>query len=324
MTGRVLRLELVAAGLGIIALALPALALPAAQTGLATETTLATAIRDQNGFTQATLSISVAGRDGSPATGVVTIEDAGKPLAGAALNSNGRATSELSLAPGEHHLTAVYAGDETHEASVSQGAAVAAVTGSTPDFAISVAPTTVSLKQGQSSTVTVSVTPVNAASLTSPMFVALSCAGLPDQSTCTFTPTNVQLLPNATAAVTSSMVIATVSGSTTVSKLNPIEAGPSKTVTLCILLPGVLGLAGIAFGARRKAWLSRLSLLGLLALITVLGTAGCSPLYNYRNHGPSANLPTPAGSYTLNVTAQSSNGVTAVAHSTTLALTVTQ
>jgi hypothetical protein len=54
----------------------------------------------------------------------------------------------------------------------------------------------------------------------------------------------------------------------------------------------------------------------------VLGTTGCNPLYNYRNHGPSPNLPTPAGTFTLLVTAQSSNGVTATTHSTTMVLTV--
>jgi hypothetical protein len=333
LTGRGLRLEfrgpqrqvfvagVTVAGLGI-ALMLPALAFAAGQAGLATETTLNTEIHDRNGLTQATLSIAVAGRDGLPAAGAVVIEDEGKPIAGVALNAEGRATSVLTLPPGDHQLTAAYAGDATHQASVSRGAAVAAATGGVPDFSVSVAPATLTLKQGQSGTVMASITPINAGSLSTPMFVALSCAGLPDQAACTFTPTNVQVLPNATAAVTSSIVIATVSGSTT--RLAPLHAGPSSRVAWCVLLPGVLGLAGLAFGARRKAWLSRLSLLGLLALVTVLGTAGCSPLYNYRNHGPPHNLPTPAGSYTLIVTAQSSNGVTAVTHLTSLALTVTQ
>ena len=321
LTGRSLRLELLAAGLGI-ALALPALALPARQSGLATETRLNTEIHDQAGLTRATLSIAVQGRDGQPATGAVEIQDAGKPIAGVALDADGRATSVLTLTPGDHQLTAVYAGDATHEASISRSAAVSAVTGGAPDFGVSIAPTTLSLKQGQSGNILVSVTPVNAASLTAPMFVALSCAGLPDQATCTFTPTNVQVLPNATTPVTSSMVIATVAGSTT--KMSPLQAGPSSSVTWCVLLPGVVSLAGLAFGTRRKAWLSRMSLLALLALIAVIGTTGCSPLYRYREHGPPPNRPTPAGTYTLNVTAQSSNGVTAVAHSTSLVLTVTQ
>lgn len=323
--GRALRLELVA-GLGIAvalpALALPALALPSGSSGTATETTLAAETHDQDGHTLATLSVSVAGRDGQPASGAVVIEDGGKPIAGAALNAEGRATSVLSLAPGDHHLTAQYAGDETHLASVSQVSAVAAVTGTTAGFSISVAPGSVSLKQGQSSAVIASVTPINASSLTAPMFVALSCAGLPDQSTCTFTPQNIQILPNATTAVTSSMVLATSLGRQT--RVVPVHAAHANTVAWCVLVPGALGLAGLAFGARRRVWLSRISVLGFLAVVTVLGTTGCNPLYDYENHGPSPNLPTPAGSYTLIVTAQSSNGVTAVTQSTTMGLTVSQ
>jgi hypothetical protein len=320
--GRLWRSELVAVGLGI-ALALPALGLPAGESpGLATQTTLATEIHDQNGLTQATLSVSVSGRDGLPATGAVVIQDEGKPVAGVALNSEGRAFSTVTLTPGEHHLTAAYAGDQTHQSSVSQISPVAAQTGTTPDFSISVAPATLTLAQGQSGSVVASITPINASSLTAPMFVAMSCAGLPDQSKCTFTPANIQILPNATTAVTSTMVITTVLGSQ--SRLTPRESGHAHMVAWCILLPGAFGLAGLAFGARRRAWISRLSLLGLIAMVTILGTTGCSPLYDYRNHGPSPNLPTPPGNYTLNVTAQSSNGITATAHTATMVLTVTQ
>ena len=60
----------------------------------------------------------------------------------------------------------------------------------------------------------------------------------------------------------------------------------------------------------------------MVALIGVLGTTGCNPLYDYRNHGPSPTLPTPAGTFTLLVTAQSSNGVTATTHSTSMVLIV--
>jgi hypothetical protein len=93
-------------------------------------------------------------------------------------------------------------------------------------------------------------------------------------------------------------------------------------VAWAILLPGALSLAGLAFSARRRRWLSRLVLLALLALITTLGATACSPLYNYYNHGPPYNLPTPAGSYTLTIEAQSSNGVSATTHTTSFALTV--
>ena len=331
LIGRALRLEFwgslvagapVIAGMGI-ALALPALALPAGQSGgLATDTTLAAETRDQSGLTQATLSVTVIGRDGQPATGAVVIQDEGKPIAGVALDSEGRATSTISLPPGDHHLTAAYAGDLTHQASVSQISAVPAATGATPDFSISVAPASLSLKQGQSGSVVASITPINASSLTAPMFVTLSCGGLPDQAKCTFTPQNLQVLPNTTTPVTSSLVVSTVMGSAM--RVTPPQTTHAHPVAWCVLLPGALGLAGLAFGARRRAWLSRLSLFGLVALVTILGTAGCSPLYNYYNHGPSPNLPTPAGAYTLNVTAQSSNGVSAATHITNMVLIVTQ
>jgi len=84
----------------------------------------------------------------------------------------------------------------------------------------------------------------------------------------------------------------------------------------------MLGLGGLAWGARRRRWISRASLLALLAVVTVLGTTGCNPRYYYYNHGPDTNLPTPSGSYTITITGQSSNGITAVTNSTTLALTV--
>jgi hypothetical protein len=54
----------------------------------------------------------------------------------------------------------------------------------------------------------------------------------------------------------------------------------------------------------------------------MLGATACNARYDYYNHGPPIPPPTPAGTYTVTVTAQSSNGVTAITNSTTLALTV--
>ena len=138
LIGRGWRLELIAA-LGA-ALAVPALAAPAGSSGLATQTTLSAEFHDIAGSTQATLRVTVTGQDGLPATGAVVLKDAGKPLAGVALDAQGHATSTLSLLPGQHSLTAVYAGDTTHQGSVSELSPVRAVTSSTPDFGITVAP----------------------------------------------------------------------------------------------------------------------------------------------------------------------------------------
>ena len=313
---RSLRLKLVA-GLGI-ALAMPALALAAQSApGLATQTTLTAETHDLAGRTQATVAISVLGEDGQPASGAVSISDQGTPLAGAALNAQGQASVVLDLPAGAHALTAVYAGDTAHLASRSLAALVHAQVSSTPNFAISVVPATLTLTAGQSGTVVASVTPQNSSALTAPMFVTLSCSGLPDQSACTFTPENVEILPNAAAAITSSMVITTQKASSVVA------ARPSsKNVSWAFLLPGALGLGGLAWGSRRRARLNRLSLLALVAFVAMLGTTGCNARYDYFHHGPPTNPATPAGTYTVTVTAQSSNGVTAITNSTTLALTV--
>jgi hypothetical protein len=95
-----------------------------------------------------------------------------------------------------------------------------------------------------------------------------------------------------------------------------------KPISWAFLLPGVLGLGGLAWGARRHAWLSRLSLVALLGLMATLGATGCSPLYRYYQHGPGDTPATPAGTYTIVVTAQSNNGVSAITTNTTMVLTV--
>lgn len=315
--GRALRLELIA-GLGI-ALALPTLAFSAqGKISLSTQTTLSSQISDVDAHTRATLSVSVAGEDGQPATGAVVIKDGTREIAGVTLDAQGHATATVELTAGAHNLTADYKGDATHLASAAVADPISAAASTTPDFTVSVAPASLSLTAGQSGSLIVSVTPVNASSLTAPMFVTLSCSAMPDQSSCTFTPQNVEILPSATADVTSSVVVATQAGSAAQAKL----AGGTNKVALAILLPGSLALLGLAFGARRRRWLSRLALIALVGFVTMLGATACNPLYNYENHGPTQNLPTPSGTYTVKISAQTSNGVTATTHSTTFALTV--
>jgi hypothetical protein len=181
-------------------------------------------------------------------------------------------------------------------------------------------PGSLSLTAGQSGYATVSLTPINASALPAPMFVTLSCSGFPDQSSCTFTPENVEILPTATTVITSSMSITTQQQSL-VKNTVPSRA-ESRPVAWAILLPGTLGLAGLAFSTRRRRWLSRLALVALVGLAAGLGTTACAPRYNYYHHGPDKNLPTPTGTYTLKLTAQSSNGITATTQSIPFSLTV--
>jgi hypothetical protein len=299
---------------------MPALAMAAGSARvLATQTTLAAETRDQAGRTQATLAVTVVGEDGLPAAGTVAIRDFGRDLAGAVLNAEGKASVTLDLPGGDHQLRAAYTGDAAHKESVSNLTGVHAQTSGTPDFQISLATSTLSLTAGQSSTIITTITPENASALAGPMYITLSCSGNPDQSSCTFTPESVEILPGAVDPVTSSMVFQTQAGSSVGSI--PAARQNANSVAWAFLLPGALTLASLAFGGRRR-WLNRLSLLALVGLVTVLGTTGCNPRYYYLNHGPPPNKATPSGNYVIQVTAQSANGVTAITHSTTLALTV--
>ena len=306
-----------AAALGL-ALAGPAWAAGPQAAMQSTATTLSSVTRIQNGHTVATFAVAVKGEDAAIPTGTVVIQEDGRQLAGAALSGEGRARLEFALPPGEHNLTAAYSGDTSHQASVSSVSGVRAqASASTPDFQLSVAPGSLSVTAGQSGTATVTLTAINASSLTGPMFVTLACSGFPDQSTCTFTPENVEILSTSTT-VTSSMSLVTQGRNRTLAS-GHADRSP---VSWAVLLPGTLGLGGLAFSLRRKPWLSRFCLVALVGLVSVLGATACAPRYNYYNHGPPYNLPTPAGSYTLLVTAQSSNGVSATTHNVQFALTV--
>jgi hypothetical protein len=316
---RGVRLELVAAL--CVALFVPALG-AAAQSGvgLTTETTILAETHDLHGRTQAAVTVTVLGEDGLPAVGAVSLRDGGLDLAGAALDAKGVAHITVDLTAGSHALQGAYVGDTSHLPSLSHFARVEAQASTAPSFTVAVAPATKSLTPGQSGSVTATITPVNAQNLTAPMFVTLSCSGLPDQAACAFTPENLEILPNATAGITSTMVLTTQVGS----QSNASIARPVSTpVALAILFPGAFALGGLAWSARRRAWLQRLPLLAFVALVTLLGTTACNPRYDYFNHGPPANRQTPAGSYTVTVTAQSSNGVTAITNNASLALTVT-
>jgi hypothetical protein len=281
--------------------------------------------------------MSVTGADGLPATGAVDIEEGGRRLAEVALNPTGQASTVLTMPGGEHSLRAVFGGDATHLASTSLSTRVQALTGTTPGFQLTLAPVAPSelplvLTAGNAGTIDVTIVPVNPSALTSPMFVTLSCSGLPNQSSCTFTPESVEILPTtptscpagspaAACPPVSSMVLQTQAAGTAAKAMPPGGRG-SGPVAWAILLPGMLGLGGLAWGARRRAWLNRLALVALVGLVTMLGTTGCNPRYYYFHHGPPTNLATPSGTYTVTVTGQSSNGISAITQNTTMVLTV--
>jgi len=330
---RILRLEAIA-GLGLVLAVLPA-----AAEQMGSQTALNVETRDLNGRTQATASIAVTGEDGLPASGVVSIEDGALQLAQVALDGQGRATAVVTLTPGDHALRAVYSGDASHRRSISFTSDATGTSSATPSFTITlaaVAPSTLplDLTAGDAGTIAVTVTPVDNSALSAPMFVTLSCSGLPSLSSCTFTPESIEILPTtptscaagslpADCPPVSSMLIQTEhKGTAQVLPPARPDSGPGNHVAWAVVLPGMLGLGGLAWGARKRRWLQRLALVALVGLVATLGTTACNPRYYYEHHGPPTTPATPSGTFNITVTGQSSNGVTSITSATTMVLTV--
>lgn len=339
---RKLRLHWVA-GFGIALALLPAVrafGLTSTSTALTAQTSTQACPTSGLTTTLTTLTIGVTGTGGVP-SGTVNILDnaSGSPvqIASATLNASGQATVSLYLSNNSpsttpHTLQAVYAGDSTFATSSSTFASASISSQCNTQFAVSVSnvsPSTsgaMTLAAGQSGTATVTVTPsqVFVASLSTtgaPSFVTVSCSGLPTLSSCTFTPESLELLPGQDAGVISTMLIQTQAE--TAGAVPPARLGHKNSpVAWAILLPGMLGLGGLAWGARRRRFLQRLSLIALVGLVSALGTTGCNPRYYYLNHGPGNPPATPSGTFTVTVAGQSNNGVTAVTNTTTFQLTV--
>jgi len=321
---------------GFLAFGLALAVLPVAAQQISSQTAFSLETRDLAGRTLASASVAVSGADGLPASGVVSIVEGSRTLAQAALNADGKATAVFSLSAGDHALRATYLGDAAHRISVSAISEVTGQTSGTPNFAISlaaVAPSTLPLTvaAGNAGTIAVTLTPEDNAALTAPMFVTLSCSGLPSQSSCAFTPESLEILattpascaagspPSACPPVSSMLIQTQGQGGAQVVPLSRRERNP---VAWAILLPGMFSLGGLAWAARRRRWLQRMALVALVGFVTLLGTTACNPRYYYEHHGPEPTPPTPSGTFNVIVTAQSSNGVTAISNTTTLVLTV--
>jgi hypothetical protein len=204
-------------------------------------------------------------------------------------------------------ITAQYSGDANYAALTT----TAAFQPPTPSYTISAKPASLTVKQGASGSVTFTVTPLNGFN----QAVSFQCdnSTLPKGVTCSFSPASVT--PNGTAAVTSTLTVATTG--TTVAALG------RRTTHGSSWLPGGAVLALLLFGipvAPRRFWP------GVVVLIVLSiggGTIGCGGGGSASTGGgtQAANA-TPPGAYSIQVT--TSVGSRTIASPVTVSLTVTQ
>ena len=256
-----------------------------------------------------TFSAQVADMTSAPLeTGSVSFETV-KGSLGSAFVKDGTASLTVSGLPtGVSQVTAVYH-PATTDYAVSASAPVAAVspaaTSTVPSFNVTASPSSATVTAGGYTTVVLTVNSVNGFNGT----VDLSCSNLPAQTTCTFNP--VSLTPPANGSITSSLQIATTAASGTAAK-NMVPAGTpfgrGGMTYFAFLLPGGIALFGV-FAVRRKHG-NAMKVLGLVALLAVCsaGLTACGARYSYLLHKPFPNYGTPAGSYSVVVSAYSSNG----------------
>jgi Bacterial Ig-like domain (group 3)/FG-GAP-like repeat len=252
---------------------------------------------------QLTLEATVSGD--SP-TGSVSFS-AGSTSLGMATLTSGSATLHTSFAAaGSYSVTATYQGDKNNAASTSSAAAIVIAA---PDFTISATPASGTITPGQTATYKFTVSPVGGYAGT----VTFSCGTLPSQAVCSFSPASVTPSGGSPASTTMTLTTATSSA-----MLNPDRRSiPSLPPWFPAGGLAMAGAIGLAF-APKKIWRLNQQLRGLcsallLASLSLLAS-GCG---GGGNSSPS-NPGTPAGSYTVSVTASSSAGGPQHAMSVTL------
>jgi hypothetical protein len=226
---------------------------------------------------------------------------------------NGSATLNLTNPPAwAKTITAVYHGDTSYAASSGSTDVVSDQASTLPGFTVTASPSSFTVTPGQYQTVNLTITSQNGFSAQ----VNLSCSGNPALSTCTFNPTIAT--PPANGTILSSLQVTTEAGSGVLSsRAAPLgHSGPGRSGTLyAVVIPGLLALAGM--GAIRRRNFGALRALGVLMLFGAgaLGLTACNPRYSYEHYQPSPNYGTAPGTYTVVVSAYSTNG-TAITQAT--------
>ena len=263
-------------------------------TALPTSTSLTAAPNpgDVNQPVTMTATVSSQSTATQVGSGTVTFYDGTTSLGSAPVGASGTASLVANFTTvGVHFLTAEYSGHSDFIGSTSQVFQESIVAG---DFSIGVQPGAAALYTGESATVQVSVTSLRG--FNQPL--ALTCTGLPANSTCAFTPASF-----ASGQGSATLVLQTTAPHDAGAASASGSAGFLGALTL-ILLPGW----------RRRRLLAGLSFV-LLAIVLGMGMAGCG------SPGPITGG-TPPGKYQVAVTASAAGGGSAFTHSAVVTLTV--
>ncbi len=246
----------------------------------------------------ATIAANVRGVTAIP-TGSVSFLD-GNTTLGSANLANGVATfTSAKLAVGTHNITAVYSGTANFHARTSS--ALSEVITATPDFAFGTLNPSVTVTPGKSATYTFNITPSGGYNGT----VAFNCpASLPSKVGCSFSPAS---LTPSNGTYSSTTLTLTTTAASTASLTPPVLPNSKPTDPMLLASLGGFGLFGLVFvSAGSKRGRGHMAILGVALLITMFALVGCGGSSSSNNNNNGSTPGTPAGQYTISVTATGS------------------
>jgi len=251
-----------------------------------------------NGSVTLTATVAPSSGTGVP-TGAVTFTANATSIGSGTLNSSGVAVlTTTSLPAGLVSVTGTYAGDASFTGS----------SGSIPinvdDFTMSANPTTIVISAGSTGSTNIVLSPNPA---TFNPTVNVSCSGQVPEGSCTVSPSSTTLNGGA------------VSVSVTTTAPHALKSHPARSEGSGLIYALFLPLFGIVrlFGKRKSArrslgWLGLIAILAMSTLwLSSCGGGSSSP----------SDPGTPAGSYSLTITATTSSGTT-ITKNLTVPLTV--
>ncbi len=263
-----------------------------------------------------TAGVSPSSSSGYTAGGTVTFFDGGVSMgAPVTLSSGSAALNKSDFTNGVHTITATYSGDTNFAAGSTISPTM--ITVAVPDYSIVANPAALTVQRGATGTSVLTITPVGGFTGE----VTFTCSGLPQFTTCAFTPATVMLPGNdAARTVQFSLITSVMTGTLGTLPRGSGHGGFGHGPTLALLSSfdisfpfGILVWVSVTRRRNSAARFCRMKSVQMLVLgAALLGIVGC---------GGTGGHQVPLGTSTVTMTATTVGG--SVHHTAAISITIT-
>ncbi|HKN74675.1 MAG TPA: glycoside hydrolase family 44 protein [Candidatus Acidoferrum sp.] len=263
----------------------------------ATTTSLTASATQLSTGQSVTFTASAAAQSGSGTpTGSVIFLDGQSQIGASLLSAGSSSLTSTGLSAGTHSITAAYSGDANYAGSTSAPVSITVAAAPAPDYSLSISSSSLTVAQGASGKLTITVTPKNGFT----QVLGLACSGLPAGGTCAFSP---QTVNPAAGAVSAALTVQAPATQNAILLIEPFFAsGNAALYILAMLLMGIAGTSVNKWWVRGNVRLAQ-PILASIIFAALLATAGCAGLASPQNQPQST-------SYAVTVTASAVNAPT--------------